>query len=80
MPTAWGSLWNYGQEGAAHLTAFQDCLKQRQEVRKGWLLIPGIPDGRTHSGCTPFAVETVPPGKDLCSPVSLTLLLMERHV
>lgn len=51
IPTAWGSLWNYGQEGAAHLTAaFQNCLKQRQEERKGWLLIPGTPDGRTHSG------------------------------
>lgn len=37
--------------------AFQNCLNQRQEVRKGWLLLPGLPDSQTHLGWRPLVME-----------------------
>lgn len=61
--------------------ATQNCLNQRQEVRKGWLLLPGLPDGQTHLGWRPLVMEAASPGKTHpYSPIRLPLLLMGRNV
>lgn len=79
IPYAQGSLWDCGWAGT-HIPLLLNCLNQRQEVRKGWLLILEASDGQTHLGCIPLVMEAVPSGKDLHSPISLTPLLMERNV
>lgn len=54
-------LW-IGRGHTSH-GCISELSKPEARGQEGLVLIPEIPDGRTHSGCTPFVMEAAPPGK-----------------